>query len=135
MKIYAPLLCSLLILTGCYPVRTAISDNRNETHQTGTVSTRYDSIYIYNRDSISVLSKGDTVFVDKWHTRYRDILRQATDTLIKTDSIYIEKETVRTKEPSRMELFWQQTGKILLALALLYAAIKTIKKRITKWKS
>lgn len=54
----------------------------------------HDSIYVH--DSTYIHHKGDTVYMDKWHTKY--IERTYTDSFIKTDSIrvpvpyYIEKK-------------------------------------------
>ena len=54
----------------------------------------HDSIYVH--DSTFVHHKGDTVYMDKWHTKF--IERIHTDSFIKTDSIrvpvpyYVEKK-------------------------------------------
>lgn len=42
------------------------------------IEQRYDSIYVYNKDSIYIREKGDTVLVDKYHIIYRD--RNRVDT-------------------------------------------------------
>lgn len=46
-----------------------------------------DSVYVH--DSISVYIRGDTVFKDKYHLKYKDryIVRNKSDTLIVRDSI------------------------------------------------
>ena len=45
--------------------------------------TKIDSVYI--RDSVDRWQKGDTLYITKWHTKFKYINK--VDTLIKTDSI------------------------------------------------
>ena len=52
-----------------------------------------DSIYI--RDSVIIYVKGDTVFKDRWHTEWKE--KESGDTIILTDTVYIEKEVYRDK--------------------------------------
>lgn len=61
-----------------------------------------DSIYMH--DSIYLAVKGDTVLLEKWHTRYVGKVR--VDTLIKCDSVPVPYEVV--KEKIRNELNWWQ---------------------------
>lgn len=62
-----------------------------------------DSIYIH--DSIRVLMRGDTVYTDRWHTRYTykalNVLR--TDTVYR----YSDKVTVDTVTVSKTECRWK----------------------------
>ena len=46
------------------------------------VEYKLDSIYLYERDSIFVHEKRDTVFVERWKTRYKDMLKIQRDTVI-----------------------------------------------------
>lgn len=54
-----------------------------------TVRTEYQDRYlrdsIYLHDSVYVRDRGDSVFVDRWHTRYIDRLR--VDSFLRTDTI------------------------------------------------
>lgn len=64
-----------------------------------------DSIYIH--DSIYQKEKGDTVLIEKWHTRY--IEKQVRDTLIQ-----IERDTIPQPYPYEVEVpaqlsWWQKT--------------------------
>lgn len=43
-----------------------------------------DSVYLYERDSIFVHAKKDTVWVERWKTRYKDVLKIQRDTVIDT---------------------------------------------------
>jgi hypothetical protein len=63
---------------------------------------RRDSIHVL--DSIIVKDKGDTVFVDRWHTEYKD--RKQTDTL------FIERtDSVQVPYPVERDLSWWESVK------------------------
>jgi len=86
-----------------------------------------DSIHFYDRDSIFIREKGDTVYqyVERW--RYRD--RWHTDTLekVKIDSVYIKDTEIREVEKSlswwenfKLRGFWYLCGALALALAWIF---------------
>ena len=52
-----------------------------------------DSIYI--RDSVIIYVKGDTVYKDRWHTEWKE--KESGDTIILTDTVYIEKEVYKDR--------------------------------------
>lgn len=89
---------------------------------------------IYQHDSISIRERGDSVWVERWHTRY--IERERTDTIYKSvrDSIPYPVEK-RIEVPAQLS-WWQQTrlhmANILLWFLLILAIIKFIKFKITK---
>lgn len=60
-----------------------------------------DSVYI--RDSIIIHVKGDTVYKDRWHTEWKE--KESGDTIILTDTVYIEKEVFRerTEPPNNLK--------------------------------
>lgn len=73
-----------------------------------------DSIYIH--DSIYQKEKGDTVLIEKWHTRY--IEKQVRDTLIQ-----IERDTIPQPYPYEVEVpaqlsWWQKTRMHIGEIAL-----------------
>ena len=76
------------------------------------VDHRVDSIY--EKDSINIYSKSDTIFIYK--ERVRNKFFYKTDTVIKTDSIpyLVETKTVTTKEVNVLK--WYQ--KILMYLGI-----------------
>lgn len=76
------------------------------------VDHRVDSIY--ERDSINIYSKSDTIFIYKQKVQNKFIYK--TDTVIKTDSIpyLVETKTVTTKEVNILK--WYQ--KILMYLGI-----------------
>lgn len=64
--------------------------------------TKIDSIYI--RDSVDRWQKDDTLYITKWHTKFKYINR--VDTLIKTDSI--PKIVPVVKEIEVNHIYWWQ---------------------------
>lgn len=72
----AILFCSCKTVTPCIPETITIDSVR--------VEYKLDSVYLYERDSIFVHEKRDTVFVERWKTRYKDVLKIQRDTVIDT---------------------------------------------------
>ena len=72
-----------------------------------------DSVYVH--DSVSVYIRGDTVFKDKYHLKYKDryIIRNKSDTLIVRDSIPYKVEV--NKQLSKTERTFLKIGKIASA--------------------
>lgn len=90
---------------------------------------RHDSIYItqhqkdsiYIHDSIYQKEKGDTLIIEKWHTKYLE--KQVRDTLIQ-----IERDTIPQPYPYEVEVpaqlsWWQKTRLNLANIALLALAV------------
>ena len=80
--LHIALISAVLVLAGCkqvqyVPVETASRDTvwRDRVRRDSIL--RYDSVYIKE--------KGDTVWMERWHTAYRD--RTVRDTVVRTDSI------------------------------------------------
>lgn len=95
---------AVFLLTGCagtkyVPVETVRTEY---IYRTDTFMQK-DSIIMH--DSVYVHSKGDTVLVEKWHTRYKDriVTKTVVDSFIRTDSVQVpypvEKKLTK----------WQQT--------------------------
>ena len=66
--------------------------------------TKIDSIYI--RDSIDRWQKGDTLYITKWHTKFKYINK--VDTIVKTDSIPKIVPVVKGVEVNHI-YWWQKT--------------------------
>ena len=79
--------CSLYILLslallGCRSVAPCLPETI--TRDSVRVEYKLDSVYLYERDSIFVHEKRDTVFIERWKTRYKDVLKIQRDTVIDT---------------------------------------------------
>lgn len=104
------LLLMVILLSGCRPTQI-ITDNNTATHDT-IIQIRHSRDSIFVRDSILVKTANDTVFVDRWHERYRY--------LIKRDTIYQTRDSVRyeviTKTITEYKTPWWCRGGLLLLL-------------------
>lgn len=109
------LLLMVILLSGCRPTQI-VADNNTETHDT-IVQIRHSRDSIFVRDSILVKTANDTVFVDRWHERFRY--------LIKRDTIYQTRDSVRyeviTKTVTEYKAPWYCKGGLLLLLLGLVA--------------
>ena len=72
----------LLCFGSCKTVAPCIPDTI--TRDSVRFEYKLDSVYLYERDSIFVHEKRDTVFVERWKTRYKDVLKIQRDTVIDT---------------------------------------------------
>ena len=107
----------LLLLTGC----TTTKYVPIETVRTDTLKvTKYERDSIYIHDSTIVREKGDTMIIEKWHTRWRD--RWLHDTVYQSRVDSIPKPyPVEKRVPA--ELTWWQQTRLHLANILLYALL------------
>lgn len=77
-------LLTCCLLTGCSTTRyVPVVEHRTDTLL--CYSSIRDSIYVH--DSIRVREKGDTVTIERWHTRWRDRLQHDTLYISMTDSV------------------------------------------------
>lgn len=107
------LLCAML--TGCTTTKyVQVPVVHNDT----TIITKHQRDSIWMHDSIMVSEKGDTVRIEKWHTKY--IEKQVHDTtyIAKVDTI----REVFTNEVEKPLTWWQQT-RLHLANILLFALL------------
>lgn len=117
------------VLTGCKTKYVAVIQTRTDTLR--IVNHQRDSIWLH--DSVMVSEKGDTVRIEKWHTKY--VEKQVHDTLYqsKTDSIQ-QPYPVEVKVPRELS-WWQKTqmyfGDIFMLLVSAGAAIAVIRKKLS----
>jgi hypothetical protein len=101
-------------------------------HNDTTIVTKHQRDSIWLHDSTYVKEKGDTVRIEKWHTKY--IEKQVHDTtyIAKVDTI----REVFTNEVEKPLTWWQQTkmhiGAIALYLLALLAIIWVAKRHLGK---
>lgn len=89
-----------------------------------------DSIYLH--DSISVKEKGDTVWIERWRTKY--VRQEVHDTTyIATHDTIPQPYPVTVEVPAKLN-WWQRFrigfGDLVLILAALWMGIKLLKKNI-----
>ena len=100
-------------------------------HHTDTLiqtNIQRDSIYVH--DSISVTQKGDTVLMDRWHTKYVEKQVHDTTYISKTDNIPLP-YPVEKEVPAELT-WWQQTwlhiADIVLWMLLLLAVVYALRR-------
>ena len=103
---------ALAVLTGCKTVYVPVVEH--EVHHDSIYFTQVQRDSIWMHDSISIKEKGDTVRIEKWHTKY--IEKQVHDTtyVSKHDSIPVPYEVVK-EVPAKLS----KTEKGLMWLGLL----------------
>ena len=89
---------ALLFFSGCSPrilVHEVVRDSL-------IVRTKVDSVYLYEKDSIFIKQKGDTVFFERFSIRYKDKLIE------KKDTAYINKVEVKEVAVPAQLNWWQK---------------------------
>ena len=110
---------SVLSLTACRTAQTA-TDNV----LTRTAARQYrDSVYVH--DSVQVRIRADTVYMERWHTRWRD--RET----VRTDTVQVEKRTTETIQVRYIPTFYKYCAAfaIIFALYLLVRIVLYLFKR------
>ena len=82
--------------------------------------TKIDSVYI--RDSIDRWQKGDTLFITKWHTKFKYISK--VDTIVKTDSI--PKIVPVVKEVEVNHIYWWQKSLMYIGVLVVIILLSII---------
>ena len=113
----------ILLLSSCRTTTKIIEVPVETIKKEYIYNTKVDSIYM--RDSIDRWQKGDTLYVTKWHTKYKYINK--VDTIFRTDTI--PKIVSVEKKVEVNHIYWWQ--KILMWLggiaAILFAGNITYK--------
>ena len=86
-------------------------------------SVQHDSIYLHThsrdsivvRDSVTIREKGDTVWLTRWRTEYRDRIRTDTAYIERRDSIQVPYPVER--KLSRKERLYMSAGRVAVPLA------------------
>lgn len=119
-------LCTLLlimIISSCKTATKTIEIPVETIKKEYINSIKIDSVYV--RDSIDRWQKGDTLYITKWHTKYKYINK--VDTIVKTDSI--PKIMTIEKEVRVNHMYWWQKALMWLGgiMTMLFAGIITYK--------
>lgn len=85
-------LAAVILLSGCKTTKVmTVEKVRTDTFMQSR--TLRDSIWLH--DSVLVKAIGDTVTIERWHTRLRDRLKMDTVYQSKTDTVVVYKEIVK----------------------------------------
>lgn len=123
--IAALLICALL---GSCTTTKVVTVEKVRTDTTYITKQQHDSIYMH--DSIYVSEKGDTVRIERWHTKYVEKLR--TDTIYQhsVDSVPVPYPVIKEVE---RPLSKTQKGLMGIGLLSLLAAIVAVAWKIKKF--
>jgi len=125
------LLCALL--GSCKPQERIVTIATHSTDTLLLTHVQRDSIYMH--DSIHVREKGDTVTIERWHTRWRDRWHSDTVYISKTDSVPRPYPVEVVKEVAKPLTWWQQArmfvGGIVIFGLIIFAAVKIIRRKMT----
>ena len=106
-----------LLLSSCKSIQYVPVEKVVTEYKTNTV---HDSIYleVLKHDSVVIEKSGDTVYVNKWHTLYKDKWREVmkVDTFIKVDSIQVPYPV--EKNLTRWQKIKMDAGGIALGVCL-----------------
>ena len=119
-----------VLLVGCKTKERVVTVEKVRTDTTYITKHQRDSVWLH--DSIHVTEKGDTIRIERWHTKY--IEKATHDTLYQATHDTIPQPYPVEKLVERELSWWQQTrmhlGEALLALAGIAVAVFVIKRKI-----
>lgn len=95
------ILILLLFIISCKTIKDTSIENKIEYRDRYIKQVQNDSIYIDKRDTMYI--KGDTVYLKT--IEYKYVKQLKSDTIIKSDSIFIFKDKVVNIKPSFVEIF------------------------------
>ena len=130
MKNLCHIILVALLLVGCKTKERVVTVEKVRNDTTYITKHQRDSVWLH--DSIHVTEKGDTIRIEKWHTKY--IEKATHDTLYqhKTDSVPVPYPVEKLVE--RELSWWQQTrmhlGEALLALAGIAVVVFVIRRKL-----
>ena len=115
-------------LTSCTTTERVVTVEKVKTDTTYITKHQRDSVWLH--DSIRVSENGDTIRIEKWHTKY--ISKEVHDTLYRA-----KHDTIPVPYPVEKlvsaELSWWQQARIHLANILLYGLVIVCIIMLGKW--
>lgn len=87
---------AIVVIVMMFSSCKTIENVRTEYRDSIVYRNHIDSVLVYNHDSVIVKEKGDTVYVERWKTRYIDKIKIRTDTIF-TERVRTEREVVKEK--------------------------------------
>lgn len=110
-------LFAVTALTSCTTTKVVTVEKvRNDT----TIITKWQKDSVWLHDSVTVREKGDTMLIEKWHTKFVESIKHDTTYLAKNDTIP-QPYPVEKKVPA--ELSWWQRLRIILGNFVILAII------------
>lgn len=95
---------ALLILTSCASRHIVTTEQRTAVRDSIRLLTvMRDSVAI--RDSVSVITRSDTVFIERWRNHYIERWRVDTVAAVRCDTVFLEKIQTTEKTPARVRFF------------------------------
>lgn len=130
-------LCMIMLLSGCKTTRYVPVERMRTEYKDRVVAvhdTVRDSVLVlndvYRHDSVSVLSRDDTVYVERWHTLLQSIqLRnRAERSKAAHDTLYVTRtDSVRVPVPVERKLTkWERVKMDFGTVAMVIAALAII---------
>ena len=107
---------AFMLTTSCKSVSPTVTTPRNDSI---IIRTHYERDSIFIHDSMAVAMVQDTIYIDRWHTKYR------YSVLNKTDTIYQDKEIIIHSPPEKyIPSFYRWcTGVFIISVILLICYI------------
>lgn len=94
----------LLFLTSCASRHIVTTEQRTAVRDSIRLLTvMRDSVAI--RDSVSVITRRDTVFIERWRNHYIERWRVDTVAAVRRDTVFLEKIQTTEKTPARVRFF------------------------------
>lgn len=94
----------LLLLTSCASRQIVTTEQRTAIRDSIRLLTvMRDSVAI--RDSVSVITRRDTVFIERWRNHYIERWRVDTVAAVRRDTVFLEKIQTTEKTPARVRFF------------------------------
>lgn len=128
-NLYLVILVALL-LVGCKTKEKVVTVEKVRNDTTYITKHQRDSVWLH--DSIHVTEKGDTIRIERWHTKF--VEKATHDTLYQATHDTIPQPYPVEKLVERELSWWQQTrmhlGEALLALAGIAVVVFVIRRKL-----
>ena len=134
---FLPKFAITAILTACLcscaqlKHRPLIVDGSKENHVKIEYKYTHDTVYL--QDSSVTVFRNDTIFAEKWHTKY--VAKIVKDTIKLNDTVFLTKTVTKTTSPPKPSLKEKVGGFIVTSgIIILFLFIFYILTRLKKWK-
>ena len=121
-RVISGCLVLLLMVTSCASRQIVTTEQRTAVRDSvRLITVMRDSVAI--RDSVSVVTRRDTVFIERWRNHYIERWRVDTVAAVRRDTVFLEKVQTTEKTPARVAFLANWMPWILiffLSLSLIY---------------